>query len=283
MIRSTFAGAAMAVVLTLSGNAVTAQQQADADTVLATVGGVPITLGHMIAAVQSLPEQFRDLPDADLYQGLLTQLIQQNALAQTLPDDLDRATQLGLDNQMSGYLASAALEAAIAEQVTEASLRAFYAEQVAGFEGGTEWNASHLLVATEEEAAALKEQADAGADFAELARENSTGPSGPNGGALGWFGEGMMVPPFEAAVKELSVGEVSGPVQTQFGWHLVKLNETRVASAPPFEAVAGELREALTREVTAQVVDDATAAVEVERSEIEIDPALIRNGALLED
>ena len=100
---------------------------------------------------------------------------------------------------------------------------------------GFEYNASHILVATEGEAIQLKIEIDDGADFSQSARDNSTGPSGPSGGELGWFGPGVMVPPFEKAVFALEVGEVSNPVQTLFGWHLIKLNQVR----PPVIGLPG--------------------------------------------
>src|SRR5690606_27065309 len=111
----------------------------------------------------------------------------------------------------------------------------------------TEYKASHILVETEEAAADLVKQLADGADFATLARDNSTGPSGPNGGDLGWFGTGMMVKPFEDAVVALEPGEIAGPVQTDFGWHVIKREETRLKDAPDFAAVKDELADELQR------------------------------------
>lgn len=276
-------GAAMAFTLLLPVASAQAADEITADTVLATVGGAEITIGHMILARETLPQQYLQLPDDVLFNGLLDQLIQQNALAQSLPADLDGTMQKGLDNQISGYLAGQALAQVSEDAVTDAALRAAYEEQFANAERGMEYNAAHILVETQEEAADIKAQADAGADFAELARTFSTGPSGPNGGALGWFGEGMMVPAFEAAVVELEVGAVSGPVQTQFGWHIVKLNETRVQDAPAFEAVRDQLAQQLTEAAIGAAVTSVTEAAEVVRADIEISPDILRDRALLEN
>ena len=275
-------GAVAAFALLLPFGAAQAQE-VTAETVLATVGGVEITVGHLIAARNVLPEQYLQLPDDMLYAGLLDQLIQQNALAQSLPAELGTAVQRGLDNQISGYLAGEALDRATELALTEDALQAAYEARFAEMAPETEYNASHILVETQEEAAELKTQIDGGADFAEMAREHSTGPSGPNGGALGWFGEGMMVAPFEAAVMELAVGEVSGPVQTQFGWHLVKLNETRLKDAPALEEVRGTLEEELRAAAIEAELERVTAAAEITRAEIEIDPAVIRDQSLLAD
>ena len=276
-------GAAMALALALPFGAAQAQEEVTADTVLATVGGAEITIGHMILARESLPPQYLQLPPDVLFNGILDQLIQQNALAQSLPADLDGTVQKGLDNQVSGYLAGQALTAATEAALTEEALRAAYEEQFAGESPGMEYNASHILVESEEEAAALKEELDGGADFAELAQEHSTGPSGPNGGALGWFSEGMMVPAFEAAVVELEPGAVSGPVQTQFGWHIVKLNETRMMEAPSFEEVRGQLEQSLTEATVAAAVEAVTSAAEITRTEIDVSPEILQDRSLLED
>lgn len=283
MICAKKTGAAMALALMLPFGVAQAADEITADTVLATVGGAEITVGHMILARETLPQQYLQLPDDVLFNGILDQLIQQNALAQSLPADLEGTVQKGLDNQISGYLAGQALASVTQDATSDAALRAAYDEQFANAERGTEYNASHILVPTEEEAAAVKAQADEGADFAELARTNSTGPSGPNGGALGWFGDGMMVPAFEAAVKELEVGEVSGPVQTQFGWHIVKLNETRVQDAPAFEQVRDQLAQQLTEAAVGEAVTRITDAADVTRIELDISPDILRDRSLLDN
>jgi peptidyl-prolyl cis-trans isomerase C len=275
-------GAVVALALLLPFGAAQAQE-VSAGTVLATVGGVEITVGHMIAARGVLPAEYWQLPDDMLFAGLLDQLIQQNALAQSLPADLGVAAQRGLDNQISGFLAGEALDRVTESALTEEALQAAYQARFADMAPGTEFNASHILVTTEEEAVSLKGEIDAGADFATMAQEHSTGPSGPNGGALGWFGEGMMVPPFEAAVMELDVGEVSGPVQTQFGWHLVKLNETRMMDAPALEEVRGALVEELRAAAIEAELERVTSDAEITRVEIEIDPSVIRDMSLLVD
>ena len=273
----TMTGAAMALALALPVQA----QDVDGSTVLATVNGTEITLGHMIAMQGRLPEQYRQLPDEVLYEGLLDQLIQQQVLADAAREDLGRADELALENEERAFLAGRMIDRAANAAVDDAALQAAYDETFGGAEPETEWNASHILVETEEAAAALAEEARGGADFAELARENSTGPSGPNGGSLGWFGTGMMVPEFEQAVQGLEPGDVSDPVQTQFGWHVVKLNETRQKDAPPLEAVRDQLAQQIQSTAVEAELTRLTDAAEVERAEVEIDPATIRETDLI--
>jgi len=139
-------------------------------------------------------------------------------------------------------------------------------------------------VEAEDGAKARSTELEGGADFAEVAKEKSTGPSGPNGGQLGWFGPGMMVAPFEEAVVAMEVDAISAPVQTQFGWHVIKLNDTRLPEAPALEEVQQELTQELwDQELRAQIL----AIVEgqgVERPDISgIDPALIRDTTLIEE
>ncbi|WP_424972602.1 peptidylprolyl isomerase [Dinoroseobacter sp. S76] len=260
---------------------ISAQAQ-DASTVLATVGGEEITLGHVIAVADSLPAQFQQLPDDQLYSGLLEQLVRQAAIAQSLGDSVPKSLQLSVESQRWALLANSVIEGAIDAAVTEEALQAAYNERFASVEPEKEYNASHILVATEEEALELIAELESGADFAELAQARSTGPSGPNGGSLGWFGKGMMVPPFEAAVLALEPESISPPVQTQFGWHVVRLNEVRDAGAPSLEEVRENLESELSEAAAQEVVDSLVAAADITRSEVEIDPALIRDTSLLD-
>ena len=255
----------------------------DADTVLVTVNGKDITLGHIIAVADNLPAQFQQLPDAQLYNGLLEQLIRQEALASGVRDDMSRALRLSLEAQETALIANFVVDEAGSGEVNEADLRAQYEAQFGNAEPTPEFNASHILVGTEAEAASLVSQLAEGADFVELAKTFSTGPSGPNGGNLGWFGLGQMVPPFEAAVLALEVGEVSAPVETQFGWHVLILNDQREVGGPTFDEVRDALAESVREARVTAAVEGALAASTVVRSEVEVDPALVRNSDLIAD
>lgn len=252
------------------------------DTVVATVGGVDITVGHMIAARATLDERFNDVPPQDLYNGILQQLIQQQALALQV-DSLPRIVELTLENEERSLKAGEALNTALMTAVSDEELQAAYDAQYGNVDPQEEYNASHILLETEEEAKAVKADLDGGADFAATAREKSTGPSGPNGGELGWFGTGMMVPPFEAATIALEVGQISDPVQTQFGWHVIRLNETRQQEVPSLDDVREELLGALRNEAARGIVEGAPDTVEVLVPEVEgIDPAILSQRELLE-
>jgi len=260
-----------------------AQTDVTAETVVATVNGTNITIGNMIIARATLPEQYQQLPPEVLFKGILDQLVQQTALSQDYEGDLPTRITLALENERRQLIAGEVIEKAMAQDVSQEELQAAYDEAYADAEPTEEFSASHILVETEEDAKAVKTALDEGADFAELAKEKSTGPSGPAGGTLGWFGPGMMVPAFETAVAELEVGAVSEPVETQFGWHVIKLDEKRQKEAPALDEVKDEL-ETQVRQVKAQaLIEETTEAADVDRSAADaVDPTVLTNLGLLE-
>lgn len=272
--------ASAAVFALVSGPAI-ADGHDSADTVLATVNGTEITLGSLIAMTSLLPQEYQQLPDEVLFNGMLDQLIQQELLAEAAEGDMTPLREAGLANASRNYLATSLVEEVASAPVTDEELQAAYDEIFASVEPATEYNASHILVESEEEAAELVTLLADGADFAELAAERSTGPSGPNGGQLGWFSEGMMVAPFEEAVMALEAGEVSGPVETQFGWHVIILNDSRTEALPTVEDIRPDLEESVRQQRVDTLITDLTDAGEVTRTELDIDPALIRNVELL--
>ena len=272
---------AFALSLALTGTA--RAEDPTADTVVATVNGTEITLGHMIALRDNLPAQYLQLDDQTLFDGILDQIIQQVALSEEAEANLRKRDTLVLENQRRGYLAGVTLDETAKAAVTEEKIEELFQERYAGQEPGKEYSAAHILVETEEEAKAIKADIDGGADFAATAKEKSTGPSGPNGGDLGWFGVGMMVKPFEEAVIAMEAGQVSDPVETQFGWHIIKLNEVRSAAAPTIEDVREELAGELQGNAVEEKVKALTDAAEVEKTVEGIDPAILKNSELLDN
>lgn len=261
-----------------------AQDEPPLDTVMATVGETDITLGHMLVLRGTLPEQYNQIPPDVLFRGVLDQLVQQELLSQSHEGALSRVAQLRLDNEQRAITASEVIGEITGEAVTDEALQAAYDSEYTGAAEETEYRASHILVETEEEAQALVEEIAGGANFAALAQEHSTGPSGPSGGELGWFGAGVMVPEFSEAVTALDVGEVSDPVKTQFGWHVIKLNETRAKEKPALADVRDELADTLRRQALDAHVAQLEANSAVDRSGSDgMDPALINRFDLLEN
>jgi peptidyl-prolyl cis-trans isomerase C len=258
-------------------------QDTTAATVVAKVNGVEITFGHMIAAREALPEQYKTLPNETLFTGILDQLIQQTALEQTVADKLKLTNQLQLDNARRDYLSNVALTEVVVGAVTDEALQAAYDERFKDYAPQKEFSAAHILVDAEEKANELKAQLDGGADFAELAKANSTDTgSGANGGDLGWFGIGQMVKPFEDAVVAAEIGKVAGPIKSDFGWHLILVKETRIAEKPTLDAMREELASELQNRAIDAHIKAVTEAATVERMAEGVDPALLSDTALLE-
>lgn len=258
---------AVALVCGLASTA-TAQDPGP-ETVVASVNGVEITLGHVLQARTSLPEQFQQTPMESLLEPLVNQLIDQTALMQSVDGTLTTAEEVALENGRRDFMANTALTRAAEAAVSEEAIAEAYTAFITEFDGREptpEFNASHIIVATEEEAQALRTQVDEGADFAELARANSTDGAAANGGSLGWFGLGAMVPEFEEAVIDMEVGEVAGPLQTQFGWHLVILNDTRMSTAPDLAEVRDALVENIQREAVEAEIARVTETAEITRN-----------------
>lgn len=253
-----------------------------ADTVVATVNGTEITLGQMVALRENLPQQYLTLPDDVLFKGILDQLVQQEVLAQSVTE-MSKRDEANITNDRRGYLSGVVIGKVAEGAVTDEALQKAYDDRFKDAEPQKEYHAAHILVKTEDEAKALKAQLDGGAAFAELAKASSidTG-SGAQGGDLGWFGAGVMVKPFEDAVKAATIGKVSDPVQTDFGWHLILVSETRLAEKPSLD----DLREELAQEIETKAIEDhlktLTEAATVEKPGEGIDPALLKDPKLID-
>lgn len=241
--------------------------------VLARVDGVEITEADLAFAAEDLAQELQAIPPAERRAFLLTVLIDMKVMA-------NAARENGLDQtelfaRRLDYLEERALRRAffaenIEAEITEEQLQAAYDELIVDFEAQPEVNARHILVETEEEAQEIRAEIEAGTSFADAAAEHSLDGSGQNGGDLGYFSAGMMVEEFEQAAFALEVGELSQPVQSQFGWHLIQLEDRRVSEPPALD----QLRQQLSQQVLYQNFADVVNGLK-EATEIEIDdPAL---------
>ncbi len=282
--RNLLAATAISTVLAFGG-ASFAQDDAPItrDSVVATVNGTEITLGHVIMLRRQLPEEYRNLPNEVLWEGILSQIIEQALLAEQIDsENLPQEVQLAMENELRAQMAAAQIDIVLARNISDEAIDTLYQETVSTLEPTPEFNASHILVETEEEALALVEMLEDGKGFAELAMEMSTGPSGPNGGDLGWFGLGMMVPEFEQAVVNMEAGGISEPVQTQFGWHVIKLDEFRETPVPTLQELRPQLKEQLSQQAVGQEIEALSETAEITRVE-GIDPALMLEFTLIAD
>lgn len=248
------------------------------DTVVATVGDESITEADMSFAAEDMAQDLAQMPPEERRAFLLRVLIDMKVMAQAARDAGMDQTELFAQRKV--YLEERALRRAyfadaIAAQVTEEAARAEYDSYVAQFEPQEEVRASHILVETEDAAKAIKTELEGGADFATLARENSIDPGAANGGDLGFFSKGMMVAPFEEAAFALAnAGDVSEPVQSQFGWHVIKLTEKRESTPPAFDQVAPQIQQQLLMQAFTAKVEELMSATEVDVADPELAASL---------
>ncbi|MEB8388894.1 peptidylprolyl isomerase [Rhodobacteraceae bacterium KMM 6894] len=275
---------ALAVTGLFAAAPVAAEDAPNADTVVATVNGTDITLGHMLVLRAGLPQQFAQLPADVLFSGILDQLISQTLLMDAKEGDLSKRAILTLENERRALVATDEMTRIVADAITDETVTAAFEETYADGTETTEYKASHILVETEEKAQELIGLLENGADFAALAQEHSTGPSGPSGGTLGWFSAGMMVQPFQDAVEKMSAGDVSPPVQTQFGWHVILLEETRVKDQPKLEDVRGDIENKLSQQAIDAEIARLTKLGGVDRAAGDaMDPSVLDQTDLLEE
>ena len=245
------AAAAALAVLVLPAFAQTPAPAPQAgDPVVASVNGDEIHLSDVRASQGQLPEQYRDAPLELIFQPLLDQMIDRKlAAAEARKEKVqdDPAVKRQLSAAEDSVLQSALWNRKIEQGLTDEKLRARYEQEIAGKTGKEEVHARHILVKTEDEAKAVKKALQDGADFAKLAGEKSIDPT--PGGDLGFFPRGVMVPEFTEAAFSLKPGEVSAPVQTQFGWHVIEVKAKRDGAPPSFEESADELRMGMAREI----------------------------------
>jgi peptidyl-prolyl cis-trans isomerase C len=243
---------------------------AAADSVLARVDGIEIRQSDLDAEIRRLPDELRGMPPQMLQPLLLDQMITQKAIvAAARARGLDRDAEVvqRVRRAEEETLQQALLLREVQPLVTDEALRARWQRDVAGRAAEEEIRARHILVATEQEArAALAEVRRPGADFAEVARRRSTGPGSREGGELGFFKRGDMIPEFEQAAFGLRPGEISqAPVRTQFGWHVILVEERRAVPAVSFEDSREQLRQQAFEEGVNAVVERIRAGANVER------------------
>lgn len=264
------AAVATAAALTSLAPAVLAET---ADPVVAKVNGAEIHRSEVEAAKTQLPEQYRDLPMERIYEPLLNQLIRSKIIAQKARDAKLQETEehkRRLAMIEDRLLEEAYLRDAIEKKLTEDALRARYKDSISKFEAAEEIRARHILVKSKEEAEAVIKEIEGGADFAKLAAEKSIGPSKTRGGDLDYFGRGQMVKPFEDAAFALKKGEITKtPVQTPFGWHVIKLEDKRKSAPPSFEESQDQLAQEMSQELAEETVQNLMQDAKIQRFELD--------------
>ena len=230
---------------------------------VATLNGETIWLEDVMRAAEGLPPEYRQAPMDTYFDQLVAEVIDTRLAATAGYEsnlDKDKAVAQAMKMAADRILAEAFLSATINSKITDEAIMSAYDAFVADTASREQVTASHILVETEEAAQKIITKLNNGSDFATLAKENSTGPSGPNGGDLGTFGRGQMVPAFETAAFAMPVGSFSAkPVQTQFGWHVISVSERSVQPAPEMEAMRAQLSNNLSRQHLGRLLETLRA------------------------
>jgi peptidyl-prolyl cis-trans isomerase C len=244
-----FAVAAMIAAFGLHGPAFAADA---ADPVVAKVGSQEIHQSEIDLGMANLDPQLAQLPDEQKKLAALSAAIDVKTIAALAEKDGIQDTQ-DFKNRIQFLrereLHNAYFKKYVVGTVTDAEVKARYDEEIKKIPPQEEVHARHILVKTEDEAKEIIKELDAGKDFAELAKAKSTDPNKSEGGDLGYFGKGRMVKEFEDAAFALKKGEYTKtPVKTQFGYHVIKIEDTRIAPPPPFDQVKDQIRQLVMRD-----------------------------------
>lgn len=256
---------ALALALALPALPATAQEEA----VVARVGDSTITEADLRQAEADFAQELAQVPAERRRSVVIDVLVDMELLAQAAVEKgLDKTEEFArrLEFLRTRALRNTFVEKEIVATLTPEEVKAEYDAEVAKFAPQEELRARHILVETKEEAEKVIAELEGGADFAAIAKERSKDPgSGANGGDLGFFGRGQMVPAFEEAALKLEPGGITKePVQSQFGWHVIKLEEKRMSAPPPLAEVEEQVRGALLRQKFEAVMSELRARIPVE-------------------
>jgi peptidyl-prolyl cis-trans isomerase C len=264
----------------------TAPLRAQDDPVIARVNGIDIHQSDLAIAEDEIGSNMPTMAPEKKRDYLITYLadvvmLAQAAEQQKLSDNADVKHELAFEHNK--VLMEAMLQKAGAAAQTDEALHKVYDDAVKQMHPEEEVHARHILVATEDEAKAIEAELKKGADFATLAKEKSKDPSGAsNGGDLGWFTKDQMVPAFSEAAFKLDKGQISDPVHTQFGWHIIQVEDKRSKPTPTFDQVKPQLESFVARRAQAELVDNLRKTAKIERLDQPAAPAAppVPSGAL---
>ncbi|WP_068083943.1 peptidylprolyl isomerase [Polycladidibacter stylochi] len=263
----TLAGTVAVCAIALNITALEANAE-ELDDIVAKVGKQEVTEADLAFAARDYAPQLQRVPPTEWRKVLIDVMVEMDVLA-------NAAEKNGMENdenfkrlmkfERNRALRNVYYQKFIASAVSDDQVKAAYDERYANFEGTPQISARHILLKTEEEAKEVIKELEGGADFAELAKKKSTGPSGANGGELGYFSKGQMVPEFEQAAFAMKKGEFSKePVKTQFGYHVIKVEDSRKTPKPTFDQVKDNIKQELTVAKYKEVMEKLKADTKVE-------------------
>ncbi|MEH6951629.1 peptidylprolyl isomerase [Nitrobacter sp. NHB1] len=248
----------------------------DSNRVLAKVNGSEIRQSDVNVAEEELGPSLAQMDPSAKQENVLSFLIDMKIIAKAAEDkklenseDFKKRLAFARDRLLMDKLLAAEGKAAI----TDEAMKAVYADASKQITSEEEVHARHILVPTEEEAKKIEAELKKGADFAELAKKESKDPGASDGGDLGFFTKEQMVPEFSKVAFALEPGKISDPVKTQFGWHIIKVEEKRARKAPTFDQVKPQIEQFVTRKAQADYVAKLRETAKVERMDKPAEPA----------
>jgi peptidyl-prolyl cis-trans isomerase C len=266
--------AALALAFVLA--APTALRAQDSDPVLARANGVDIRQSDLALAEDEVGASMPQMPPDQKREYLITYLaeiiiLSQAADAQKIGDRPD--VKHRIDVERNRVLMETLLKDAGQAAVTDEAMHKVYDDAVKQMPPEQEVHARHILVATEAEAKDIEAQLKKGADFATLAKEKSKDPGAADGGDLGYFTKDQMMPEFAEAAFKLDKGQISDPVKTQFGWHIIEIEDKRIKPTPTFDELNSQIQTYVEHRAQADLVQKLRSAANIERLDQPAPPA----------
>jgi peptidyl-prolyl cis-trans isomerase C len=276
--RAALTGGIIALVILAAGTATaqTTTPASAADPIAAVVNGIQVHQSEVAGMIESLPAQYQQMPFQVLYPALLDRIIDGKLLGaagrtKNLHDAPDIKRKLvAFEDRL---VQEAYLTTEIKAQVTDEALKKRHEASIKDHPAKDEVRARHILVDSEDKAKAVIAELKKGADFATVAKAKSSDPAASQGGDLGFFSAEQMVPEFSEAAFKLKTGEITQtPVKSNFGWHVIKVEERRTAAPPSFEDSRDELSQEMSREVITSIIAGLREKAKVERFNVDGTP-----------
>ncbi len=264
-----------------SSQEIYSQESLSADTPFIEVNGKVIKFGSAIIAFSKLQQRNVNFDENTIFSQIVQQLVNEELLSQKI-DKENKLTSLALEHEKRSAKAAQMVSKILKNFPNDELLNDAYQNIVNEFKGSLEYNAAHILVKDEDKAKSILKDFKSGKNFEDLAKEHSIGPTGKTGGNLNWFDLSSMVPEFSTALMVLSEGDVSQPVKTKFGWHIIKLKKTREKKIPEFKEIKSQLVQNLRQKKINDYLNSLTKNSEVNFLGKNINPNEITNLQLLE-
>ena len=264
-----------------SSQEIYSQEALSADTPFIEVNGKVIKFGSAIIAFSKIQQRNVNFDKNTIFSQIVQQLVNEELLSQKI-DKENKLTLLALEHEKRSAKAAQMVSKILKNFPNDELVESAYQNLTNELKGSLEYNASHILVKEEGQAKTLRNDISNGKNFEALAKEYSIGPTGKNGGKLNWFDLDSMVPEFSTALMVLSEGDISQPVQTKFGWHLIKLNKTREKKIPEFKEIEAQIVQNLRQKKINDYLNSLAKNSEINFLGKDIDPKEITNMQLLE-